>query len=316
MQYVEACRELNVSPSASHQEIKNAHRRLVRKYHPDLNLADPKAIDRFHKIQQAYDLLIAQGPNPSSTSLDTRGNSAVPWPGNRVPLQAPVHGQDITGLLRATLQEVFTGTTAEIVFDDLEACPRCGATGAEPASAWIPCPPCQGMPSGHCEWCAGSGRVPSQACTTCQGAGVSQTTRTVRVVIPRSSPDGQAMRVKNKGGWGIRDRGSIKVDLRIESDPNIIRRGDDLQIKMPVNVLQAILGGEAEVKGLDDDPYRIVVTPGSSSGKRFRLKERGMYRSSKGQQRGDLFAIVEIQVPEQLTDRQRQLYEMLLAEEV
>lgn len=301
-------------PSATHSEIKQAYRRLVRQHHPDVNGGDPRAAERFQRIQQAYDLLINEKPPPLKSPSAKRQARAA-WPGRRVPLRTPVSGQDVTGTLRVTLEELFTGTTADISFEDIEPCERCGATGAEPGSAWIPCPPCQGMPSPRCEWCAGSGQVPSEACTACDGAGIEDTERTVRVAVPRSAKDGQVLRVKGKGGWGMRGRGAIRVDLHMENHPTINRSGSDLELRLPVGVLQAILGGEAEVQGLDEEPYRIAITPGSSSGKRFRLKNRGMYKSKNGDDRGDLFAVVEVQVPSHLTERQRQLYEMLLAEE-
>ena len=101
----------------------------------------------------------------------------------------------------------------------------------------------------------------------------------------------------------------------MEPHGRLTRQGDDLEVQLPVTVLQAVLGGEAEVEGLDEVPYRIAVTPGSSSGKRFRLSGRGMYLEREGERRGDLYAVTSVQIPSELSDRQRQLYEMLLAEE-
>lgn len=313
MRYAEACRELNVLPNSSPAEIKSAYRKLVREHHPDLNGGDPGAASRFQRIQQAYDLLMSEKPQPIPRAA--RGPVVTNWPGRREALRTPVRGQDVTGRLRVSLAEVFTGTTADITFDDLEPCERCGATGAEPGSAWIPCPPCQGMPISSCEWCAGEGQVPSEPCAECQGAGVFDTTRTVRVAVPRSSSDGQTLRVKGRGGWGLRGKGEIRLDLQVDPHGSLRRDKADLETDLPIGVLQAVLGGEAEVQGLDESPYRIAITPGSSSGKRMRLAGRGLYKNKQGDERGDLYAVLSVQVPQSLTDQQRNLYERLLETE-
>lgn len=157
--------------------------------------------------------------------------------------------------------------------------------------------------------------MPAEACRECEGAGVEAASRTVRVAVPRSSRDGQTLRVKDKGGWGIKGRGEIRLDLNVDPHASLRRNGDDLELDLPISVLQAVLGGEAEVQGLDESPFRIAINPGSSSGKRMRLGGRGLYRSKTGEERGDLYAVLSVQVPEKLTERQRHLYQRLLEEE-
>jgi len=297
---------------------------MVRRWHPDVNNGDPKAAERFQRVQEAYDVIQSTGPMRigmssgfTSTPRPTSpASSSQPWPGDRLPLRSQMIGGDVTGNLRVSLREVFTGTTADITFDDLEGCERCGATGGEPGTSWMPCPPCQGMSSPHCEWCAGEGQVPAESCHSCHGAGVEDLKRTVRVVVPRSARDGQSLRVRSKGRWGVKGRGDIRLDLQVEPHPHLKRSGDDLYVELPIGVLQAVLGGEARVEGLESEPYRIAITPGSSSGKRFRLAGKGMYRSSEGDDRGDLYAQVSIQVPQNLTPRQQRLWEMLLEAEL
>jgi molecular chaperone DnaJ len=134
--------------------------------------------------------------------------------------------------------------------------------------------------------------------------------------VPRSAKDGQTLRVRSKGRWGLKGRGDIRLELQVEPHPKLKRSVDDLYVDLPVGVLQAVLGGEAVVSGLDEDPYRIAITPGSSSGKRFRLAGKGMYKSAKGDERGDLFAQISVQVPSKLTPRQERLWEMLLEAEM
>jgi len=320
--YSDACRELNVEPYSSDQEIKSAYRKLVRRYHPDVNDGDPKAVEKFQKIQEAYDVVSSAdhisraGLGPTRRTSAAAPKTSGSWPGDRVPLRSQMIGGDVTGNLKVTLREVFSGTTADITFDDLSGCERCGATGGEPGTIWIPCPPCQGMASSHCEWCAGEGQVPAEACSSCNGAGVDDLQRTVRVVVPRSAKDKQTLRVRAKGRWGVKGRGDIRLDLQVEPHPHLKRSGDDLYVELPVGVLQAVLGGEALVDGLESEPYRIAITPGSSSGKRFRLAGKGMYKGSDGDDRGDLYAQISVQVPNNLSPRQHRLWEMLLEAEL
>ena len=99
--------------------------------------------------------------------------------------------------------------------------------------------------------------MPSEPCVSCEGSGTDLTTRTVRVAVPRSSRAGQILRVKDKGGWGLRGRGSIRLELQVEPHGRLTRQGDDLEVQLPVTVLQAVLGGEAEV--VDPHDYCLAM---------------------------------------------------------
>jgi molecular chaperone DnaJ len=173
------------------------------------------------------------------------------------------------------------------------------------------------MPRGDCQWCAGAGQVPEEACRVCRGAGVEQLSRTVRVAVPRSARDGQVLRVTGKGRWGVQGRGDLRLTLKVEPQPHLRRLGDDLEADVTVGVLQAVLGGVAYVPSAEDRQYKIQVNPGSSSGKRYRIKGHGMYKGREGDARGDLFAVINIQVPDEksLSEKERQLYRLLLEAE-
>lgn len=93
------------------------------------------------------------------------------------------------------------------------------------------------------------------------------------------------------------------------------RDGDDLEVDTPIGVLQAIFGGHAHVNTIDGLRHTINVKAGTSSGKRLRIRGGGMFRSDQGRERGDLYAVIQIEVPAELSERERYLYLQLLDEE-
>lgn len=318
MRYADACRILDVPAGAGADELKKAYRKQARLNHPDANPGDPDAALRFAQATEAFELLkdTAKLTQPAAATSPAAMNRP-PWPSGREPLSAAQHGIDVTGNLHVTLAEAFSGTVTDITFDDADGCEHCGATGAEPGTAWMPCPPCRTMPRADCQWCAGEGSVPEDVCRACRGAGAFPRQRTVRVTVPRSADDGQSLLVRGKGCWGVQTRGNLRLTLKIDEPGHMRRLGDDVEIDLDVDVVQAVLGGTADVPGLDAQTYKIAISPGSCSGKRYRLRGHGMYLDRDGDQRGDLFAVVSVLVPDPavLTDRERWLYEQLLEEQ-
>jgi len=309
MRYTEACQLLGVQPGSDTDTVKRAYRRLSKQYHPDHN-ADPSAVELFASVQEAYEIL--RETPPLSGAASPAASSA--WPGDRAPMAAQRVGMDVIGNLRVTLDDIFRGSVTDITFDDVEGCERCGATGAEPSTGWMPCPPCQTMPRRDCEWCAGEGQVPQEPCRACRGAGVRPMTRTVRVAVPRSARDGQVLRVAGKGQWGTHHIGDLRLTVKVDMPDGIRRISDhDLEVDLPLDVVKAVLGGAVMVPTLEED-VKIAVGAGSSSGRRYRLKGFGLYVGREGEQRGDMFAVVRVTVPTKLTHRQRELFMQLSRE--
>lgn len=297
MNYQEACAILEVPLTAGADEIKKAYRHKAREFHPDHNPSD-SAAETFLKIQAAYDLLVSTEdavPTIPSTSGEEADSSS--WMLGRKEKLVRTEGLSVTGILHVSGMEVLNGTVEEITFQDVQPCERCGATGAEPQSAWIPCPPCETMPRRDCPWCAGEQQIPELVCGACKGASAFPQPQTVRVRVPRSVSDGQELRLPGRGCWGPQGRGDLLLTVKTDLPLGFQRSGDDLEIELGIDYITACLGGIAEVEGLDGQTFRIAIKPGSSSGKRYRLRGQGLYRHDQGDERGDLFAVVRVTVP-------------------
>lgn len=312
MRYQEACKILGVEMGSLPEEVKTAHRRRARETHPDRHPDDPQAVVRFREVQEAYEVAI----NAAASRHANAPARQAAWPGSRQPRAVePGRGKDVVGDLTLTLSEAFSGTVTDVTFMDRFGCERCGATGGEPDASLISCPACLTGQAG-CGWCHGSGQLLDPYCAACLGAGVVEDDRTVRVIVPRSPQGGQELTLPGKGKWGMQGHGDLRLRLVVDEPQGMRRIGDDIEVDVTIGVLQAVLGGFAYVPTLEQMRHKIAVSAGSSSGKRFRLKGHGMYRSSQGDDRGDLYAVIHIRVPEQLTDRERHLYQLLLEEEI
>lgn len=335
VRYREACEILEVTPGASVDEVKRAYRKLAQQTHPDRAGFSESKVVSFHQVQDAYKVLLtaakrrakqsAVSPPPPSTPLAPNpppgSPLAPPPPPAAAPPQrkqrlAPARGPDVRGDLRVSLQEIFLGTATDISFPDVAGCERCGATGGEPGFVLIACPYCRDEREADCGWCRNERHMPDQPCQACEGAGVLETTRTVRIGVPRSSENGRELLLPGRGKWGMETRGDLRLRLVVEESENMRRAGDELEVEVTVGVLQAVLGGHAIVPTLEGVRHKISISSGSSSGKRFRLRGQGFYRGEEGSERGDLYAILAIAVPESLTPRQLSLYQQLLAEEL
>lgn len=317
MRYRDACEKLGVEPGATPQEVKRAYRALVRTAHPDRNPGDSQALAKFHNIQQAYETVMeaaerrfgsrAADKAPQKPVADTAEQS------ERLPREVPRRGADVRGDLRLALSEAYYGTVTDITFQDQSGCERCGATGGEPGTHLIPCPACNGT-NPKCVWCVGYGQIPAQPCQTCLGAGTKAQEQTVRVPIPRSVEHGEELVLAHRGKWGMEERGDLRLRIVIDTPQTHKRIGADIEINIQVDVLTAVLGGHAYVPTLDNMRMKIAISPGSSSGRRLRLKGYGFYNGEHGEERGDLYAVLSVQVPTELSERQRSLYAQLLEE--
>ncbi len=137
--------------------------------------------------------------------------------------------------------------------------------------------------------------------------------RTVDVRIPAGVGDGSRVRVAGEGepGTGGAASGDLYLRIRLRPHATFERRGRDLYVKVPVPLTVAVLGGEAEVSTLAGRPLRLKVPATTQNGQVFRLKGHGMPAVGKPDQRGDLYATAQVQLPRQLTPEQQKLFEEL-----
>jgi len=185
-------------------------------------------------------------------------------------------------------------------------CSACGGRGVVDDN--------QGMfsVSTPCRVCGGQGMRIEDPCPTCRGSGVEARQREVKTRIPAGVRDGQTIRLKGRGGPGRGGgpAGDLLVELNVTPHVLFGRSGDNLTVTVPVTFAEAALGGEIDVPTLDGQRVTLRLRPGTASGSRHRVRDKGI---STSKHTGDLIVTVEVQVPKELNDEQRAAVEQLAA---
>jgi molecular chaperone DnaJ len=161
--------------------------------------------------------------------------------------------------------------------------------------------------SRSCSACGGTGQQRPRACEPCGGAGQETRSETVVVRIPPGVADGDRVRVPSKGNAGLRGGAPGDLYIRVRVDPHRLlrREGDDLHVVVPIAIHEAALGARIEIPAADGTA-RLRVPPGTQSGQRFRLRERGAPSTRDGR-RGDLVVEVRLMLPRVLDERSKEL---------
>lgn len=238
--------------------------------------------------------------------------------------RAAARGADLEADVTVSFEESMRGTTVPVRIQGPAPCQTCGGSGAAPGSSPVVCPQCRGTGviavnqglfqiEQTCPRCHGSGRAVDRVCPTCKGSGSQRRTRTFQVRIPPGVKDGARIRLRGHGEPGPpgAEPGDLYVRVHVRPHPFFRRRGDDLEVEVPITYTEAALGAEIQVPTLDG-PVTMRVPPGTPSGKTFRLRGKGAPR--RGGQ-GDLYVTVNVEVPARLSKEERELLEKLRAAE-
>jgi molecular chaperone DnaJ len=158
----------------------------------------------------------------------------------------------------------------------------------------------------NCPHCGGAGRVEQEACGACHGLSIEPRVETLTVRIPAGVSSGALVRVTGKGHAGLRGGppGDLYIEVHVREHAIYRREGDDVHLTVPVAVHEAALGARI-VLTTPDGPARLRVPPGTQSGQRFRLRERGAV--GRNGQRGDLVVEVLLKLPKVLDERSKAL---------
>jgi molecular chaperone DnaJ len=233
------------------------------------------------------------------------------------PSQAPQRGADLHLPLHLTFDEAYHGGVKMVAVTRLVHCRGCRGTG----QVEMPerrCAHCHGTGvlktarshmvfSRPCPSCGGGGLLTSARCPACLGRQVETVVESVAVQLPPGLQDGARIRLAGKGHDGPRGgaAGDLFLAVDVEAHPLFRRDGDDLHLTVPVAIHEAALGARIEVPS-PDGPARLRVPPGTQSGQRFRLRERGMPSPRDGR-RGDLVVEVRLVLPPLLDERSKEL---------
>jgi molecular chaperone DnaJ len=229
-----------------------------------------------------------------------------------------IRGSDVQTEVSLSFEEAVRGTERKLRMDLPAACSVCGGAGGTNPK---PCPACGGqgvVAAGQglfamqqtCPNCGGRGTLTDDRCAACGGSGVRGERRDVTVKIPPGVSDGARIRVRGHGeaGAGGAASGDLYVRVRVAPHPFFGRRGDDLTLTLPITFAEAALGANVKVPTLDG-AVTLKVPAGTSSGKTFRVRGRGVPGRSGGG--GDLLVTVQVAVPERLSKKERDLVEQL-----
>lgn len=334
---------LGVRREASDGDIRRAYRRLARQYHPDINPGDREAAARFRDISAAYETLVdplqrqrydaGEAPasfapaagftgfdfsplvhaEPSTTFSDLFADVVLGTTDRR-----PARGADVHVQATVTLEDVAGGTMTQVAVARRIACRACRGTGASPG-ALVVCEACAGRGStqvarGHmiftrpCDRCHGTGQRVRLACVACQGVGSEPRSDTLEVEVPPGVADGAVVRVAGMGHGGRHGGAAGDAYVAIAVAPHALYRrdGDSLLVEVPVAVHEAALGARVTLPVLGGGSVRLRVPPGTQSGQRFRLRDRGL-PSPRGGGHGDLVAEIRIVLPGVLDERSKEL---------
>ena len=233
----------------------------------------------------------------------------------------PIPGDDLRFNLTITFEEAAFGVEKEITIPREESCETCHGSGAKPGTGTSTCRHCNGQGKVRaaqgfftiertCPICNGRGQILEQPCTDCGGQGRRQQNRTLSVDIPKGIEDGTRIRLANEGEAGLRGGppGDLYIFISIKPHDLFQRDGADLYARVPIAMTTAALGGEFEVPTLDAARARVKVSSGTQPGQRVRLKGKGM-PVLRSKDFGDLYVQLDVETPQSLSKRQRELLE-------
>ena len=339
---------LGVERTASVDEIKSAYRKSALKWHPDRNPENKQETEhKFRECTEAYSVLSdaqkrqvydtyghaglsgAAGADFNNTIFqdfhdifgDFFGFDDM-FSGGRRGRSRVQRGADLRYDMTLTFEEASTGVATKIKLARQEYCEVCNGTGVKAGTGVAACQTCGGRGqlayqqgfftiTRTCPACQGAGQIIRERCSDCRGQGRIERERTIELRLPPGVDTGTRLRVAGEGEPGPNGGppGDLYVVLEVKEHAFFERRGADLYCTIPVSLVQAALGAEIQVPGLNGEE-KLKIPEGTQSGAVFRHKGKGM-PDPRGGGKGDLYYHVRVLTPVKLTREQRKLMEQL-----
>lgn len=287
MAYIDYYKVLGVEKTASQDAIKKAFRKLARKYHPDLNPNDPTAKDKFQEINEANEVL---SDPEKRKKYDEYGEH---WK----------HADEFEAQKQSRRQAGaggFSGGGGEDFSDFFES--MFGNRGGRS----------RGSSGFRGQDFNAELHLSLRDAATTHKQVLTVNGKNVRITIPAGVANGQVIKLKGYGGEGVNGgpAGDLYITFVIAEDTAFKRLGDDLYVDVPIDLYTAVLGGEKIVDTLNGK-VKLKVKPETQSDTKVRLKGKGFPVYKKEGQAGDLIVTYTVQIPTNLTDRQKELFKEL-----
>jgi molecular chaperone DnaJ len=342
---------LGVGRDAAEDEIKKAYRKLALRHHPDRNPGDKKAEENFKEASEAYQVL--SDPDRRN-QYDRFGHAAFDQMGGGAGgfdfggqafedlfgdlfgdffgssrgrgRQRARRGEDLRLDLELTFEEAAFGVEKVVRVPRMGACDACSGRGTKDGAPRATCQACRG--SGQirfqqgffsiaktCGTCGGQGSVIKDPCRSCKGTGLVRTVRQVNVKVPAGVDTDTSLRLRGEGAVGANSGapGDLFVVIHVKPHPFFKRDGVDVICEVPISFTQAALGVEVDVPTLDGK-ISLTIPAGTQPGHTLRLRGKGI-ADLRGYGRGDQIVEVSVEIPQKLTQRQRELLEEFAREE-
>lgn len=333
---------LSVSRDADGTTIKKAYRKLAMKFHPDRNPDDKEAEARFKEAAEAYEVLSDQQKRQVYDRYGHEGlkNTGYSGPGDfndifsglgdifgdlfgfggrgRPDPNGPQAGDDLRYDIEIDFMDAVHGVEKEVELTKRETCWTCEGTGARPGTKPQTCPTCHGrgqvirsqgffQVSSTCPQCHGAGQMVVDPCNDCQGQGLVNRTKKVKLKIPGGVDTGARMRLRGEGEGGRRggQSGDLFVIIHVKPHEFFQRDGQTIFLRYPIPMVRAALGCEVEVPTVHGTA-KLKIPAGTQPGEHFTLRGEGVV-SLRGGGKGDMIVEAQVQTPTKLDKRQKEL---------
>jgi curved DNA-binding protein len=315
MEYKDYYKTLGVSKNADQKEIKKNYRKLARKYHPDVNKGDTEAENRFKEINEAYEVLSDSDKRQKYDQFGSQwqqfsraGGQAQDFDWSQWSSQPGSGGY--RSVSPEEFEQMFGGQGG---FSDFFETLFGGGMGGRP-----------GQPAGfgRQQTVTRRGRDQEHTVQITLEEVLHGTTRSlqwedgrkIEAKIPKGVKSGSKIRLSGQGGSGSGGgpAGDLYLVVNTYDHPLFVRDDSDLRVTVPVDLYTALLGGKAEVPTLEGG-VSLTIPAATNNGQTIRLRGQGLPRLRQPDQRGDLYATVAVQLPQNLTDEEKELFEQLRA---
>jgi len=340
---------LQVTRTATDQEIKSSYRKLAMQFHPDRNPDNKEAEEKFKECSEAYAIL---SDGEKRAAYDRFGHAGVSGNGgfggasgfdpNMVDFSEifsdmfgmgdlfgrgrgrsrAQRGADLREDITLEFEQAVFGLETETKVRRHERCETCQGTGAAPGKAPVTCRKCGGRGqerfqqgffsvSRTCSACGGAGQVIANPCTTCRGQGAVVKERVIQVKVPAGVEDGTRIRYNGQGEAGAQGGppGDLYIVLHVKEHKFFEREGKDLFCVVPISYAQAALGADIMIPTLEGE-HKLHIPEGTQAGTQIKLRGKGV-PVLNGHGKGDIYVQIKVQTPTKLTKRQKELLQEL-----